>query len=403
MALQVTSPVALLDLFTGSVKRDGGDELLERFLGGMQAWFDSATQRRVDLLQALDPFDMEEIQGDDGRTTLDYALWLVGLTDELDWLVRQLTSDQKRRLLRSACALWKLKGLPEGWLRWVALLTGKPALYVDYFGWRYLTDEDFIGDGPVLLDPLEDPVFGAYQSDLYVVDPGTTLRELIRHLVDISRAASERVRLRWVDGLEVWDRGFLQWARVEGTGTIIVDEADRSCLVPAGGGPLADNRLIWRSGTFASGYGHYLFRVTFAMSSVAAGRAEFIYHYQGTDTYEYVAVDAAGGNVLLYSRIAGLDGLHVAWPLPWAMAADVDYHLEVLIEFGPVVDQIVVAVRLDGEPIGEIAYVTAALAGPFGIRNTLPGMDLTVRTVMAFTPPLDYDYAAPDGAYDDEA
>ena len=393
MALTVTNPVNLVDLYTGSVKQDGGDELLERFLGGMQTWFDSAVQRRVDMLEALDPLDMPEIQGSDGRTTLDYALWLVGLTDEWDWLVRQLSSAQKRALLRSAVALWKLKGLPYGWIRWISLLTAKPVLYRDYFHWRYLTDEDYLGDGPVLLDPIDDPVFGAYQFDLYVVDPGATLRGLVTQIVDVTRPSSQRVRLRWVDALETWDRDFSQWG--ERVGTVTLDTTARRAT--AQWSAVTPGRAVYTLLTLS--FTTLVYRATF-QGAAAGSQADFLFHYNDGANFAFVRFDYTAQTVAVWTCVAGVEALVAAAALPWPMPAAVDYHFELATTETPAGYEAVV--RLDGDPVLTTAVAVGPVAGLFGFRASGTA-NLEVGDVMLFFPPLTYDYAAPDGAFDDEA
>jgi hypothetical protein len=383
MAVVLSPGVQMVEMLTESMRSGAGD-LWERFLTGPQEQWGLTTQRIGDLLEQLDPFDMEAVQGDDGRTAVDYALWLVGLTREMEQITGALSLAQRRALLRSAVALWKKKGLPAGWVRWAGLLTASDAVYRDYFGWRYLTDEDYLGDGPVLLDPEDSPVYGAHHSDLYLVAEGADLREAMRLLVDMTRPSSERVRLRWVDWLEAWRRDLSGWQR--SGGEVTLDAGSGQVALAAGA------RALYA--LYAAGYS--VFRARMSVTSSAS----LCYHW--ADALHAVAfeVDLIAQEARLWWVNGGGWVLSASAALPALLVPGVWYAYEVTA--GAVPGGVSGTLRIDGDAVLTGVFPAGLSAGMSGVWAS--GVDgVAVGECMGFLLPLEYSFAAPDGAWDEEA
>jgi hypothetical protein len=409
--------VRLIDLVSEEVKRGDDSRFLERFLQGELAagvaGVGSSPQEQLDATVAalvalpclLDPFRLPELQGTDGRTTLDYALWRVGFTDELEAFTCQLTAAQKRLLLRGAIALWKKKGLPAGWLRWIRLLASRSAWYADYFGWRHLLDEDLLGE-TVLLVPFDEStpgseVYGAFESDLFVEDPqDAALRQLVLDLVDLTRQGSERVRVRWPAVLETWDRpaALSGWFR---SGSVALDAAAQEVALDATAAPASLHCL--RPGPAFAGY------VVQGRAAVEDATAilDLSLHWVDASNWLAFRVDWVSGVVRLVRNVAGIPVVLATAPVSPFPVPGVTYELRahaVLLGGG--------VVALGGYIDGERVVSATTAAGPTaGLAGwTLQQGRATLGRLLAYVPPLDYDFLAPPldflvppGAFDDEA
>jgi len=395
------NPVRIVDLISEEVRRGDASRFLERFLTGWQDQQDATIAALVLTPYLLDPFRMPEVVGTDGRTTLDYALWRQGFVDELEGLAAQLSSDQKRLLIRSAVALWKKKGLPDGWLRWIRLLTGRGAWYAGYFSSRTLLAEDFLGE-TLLIEPWDPDrsggaTYGAYESDLYVEDPqDSALRQLIVDLVDLTRPSSERVRVRWPDFLETWDRvaALERWTR---SGDVTLDTSTKLATVPDGGSIRYDG--------LGSTYDYYTVQVH-ATAESSATVLQLLAHYGTTGRAIRVDVDFSAGTVKLYRLQPPAAPALVATSTPSAFPAvgvSYRYDLELGRKWAGAIPALAVALRVDGDAVVDSAISSALLsfAGSFGVGCS--GGAAAISRVATWQPPLAYNWLAPSGAVDDEA
>jgi len=400
MAWPPSNPLDVSSLPSSILSQGDMSSFLARFVEGWQDEADSIVQRIVTLPYMLDAFRIEVVQGTDGRTTLDYALWLVGFTDDLEQVVSQLSDAQKRLLLRSAAALWKAKGLPRGWMRWIRLLTGRCAWYADYFHWRHLLDEDLIGETSCL-DPFE-PAFpagedyGAYESDLVVEDPqDTDVQQLIVDLVDLTRPLSERIRVRWPDVLEIWDRDAVL-SRWERSGVLSLDTTEQEMSLEVVGGVYA---AIHQS-KIGTAFAHYTVQAFFRATSVAT-ELQLDLHWQDATHWVAIRLDFVAETVSVVRQNGGAETVHVAVsPVPWPVL-DVDYTLTVSLNAREPAG-FCIAAAIDGEAV--VSYETNAPYSASGYPGwTCRLGSAVVGRFMAWDPPLEYNWVAPSGALDDEA
>lgn len=395
-----TNPISIFDhLLTESVKNGNSSDFLERWLTGFQGEWDVLVEKIVELPYMFDPFRLPEIVGSDGKTTIDYALWLVGITDELEYLTADLTTAQKRLLLASAAALWKKKGLPEGWRRWLRLLTGVSSLYLDYFYWRCIVDEDFLGDGGVLLDPYEPDfpagaVYGAYESDLCVEDPGADLRTTIASLVEATRPASERIRIRWLEALELFDRqaALARWDRTGGSITI---DTDAETMTMAVDGTIPTAIFNATASTFA----WYTVRIGYTPADDTTDFS-FLLNWQDDLNYIRVNLNIITQAVWVYERSGGAENPIGTGNITPEIVAGVEYHIEITLSQDVSTD-VTVVVHIDGEPMLTTSMTTTVQSGAPGLK-IFQG-SATFRRFMAYRLPVDYTWVAPFGAFDEEA
>jgi len=381
----VVSGVRLLDCFTESVRAGGGAEILDRYLTGPQEEFDAFTDNLLALRSLTSPFEMPVLQGTDGLNTLDYALWLVGFTSELRSVTAVLDSDQKRRLLRAACALWRRKGLPYGWQRWVRLFTGMPSIYRPFVDARHLVGDDFLEEAFILAMPD-----AAYQSDLIIQDPGATLRQVVLRMVNLTRPASQRVYLRWPEFVEPWDTDLRRWGYA---GTAALDTAARTATItPAATYLVATTSYDWA---------WYTLEIPFTMGQ--AGRVEFVFHVQGLGlNASQVELNTTTQRAYLVREWLGGEIAVADAALPVLLVPDVEYRLQLSVSpfSGPLGENQVCTLRLDGNPVFSVAF-NGSDRGRFGFRARHES-SLTIGPVVAYDLPLEHDFAAPSGAVDDE-
>jgi len=127
--------------------RKQGDNFVERFLTGPQFVFEE-TQKKIDLInEILDP----------AKTRADLLQFLkdhVGFTKELNNITNDLATNDLRKLIALAVALWKQKGTEPGYINIVRLFTGKSARVFNYFDFRWIVGETQFGESQLGDDPF---------------------------------------------------------------------------------------------------------------------------------------------------------------------------------------------------------------------------------------------------------
>ena len=199
------------DAYTFIIKpwRDSDAQgMLERFCGAIQeAW--ETTQGHIDGLGALS--DVDNIPDE----FLTYLKWHLGWTAELDYITKDLTADELRKLIRVSASIWKQKGTQKGVKSAVRLLTGAEAIIWNWFFMRWLVDST---DLWYTLNRLDSWVTGAghgdfdeYMSIVYVQSASGLNYQLIRDIMDLNRPAGEAFLLAFPDFVDDFGNGLGQW------------------------------------------------------------------------------------------------------------------------------------------------------------------------------------------------
>ena len=212
-----------------------GNLFLKRLLEGPQALWE-ATQQKIFDLKTL--WDITKI---DDRW-LQYQKQIVGWTPQLNGITDRLTDDRLRRLIASSVALWKDRGNDDSLLDLLTIATGVRMLIWNWFDFRWVLDETYLGEQRQGADSWLYSLPGGddhaeYWNNLRIVDDGTLDRELVKSIVKLMRPCSERYEISYITFLDQFtaDGDYSQWTLwgldpsaelpiVEG-GEIILDDA----------------------------------------------------------------------------------------------------------------------------------------------------------------------------------
>lgn len=138
-------PTFAHDIFTflhkplRDIDRKEGRSFLERFLIGPQNLFED-TQTKTDTV--IDILDPQKTRAD----LLQYLKSHVGFTQELNNITNDLSTNDLRKLIALAVALWKQKGTEPGYANIVRLFTGKTARIFNWFDFRLIVGEKAFGE-----------------------------------------------------------------------------------------------------------------------------------------------------------------------------------------------------------------------------------------------------------------
>jgi hypothetical protein len=158
--------------------------------------------------------------------------WIVGWTSQLDYIVNELTLEELRRLISVSVKLWKERGTEPALVDVLYLATGARCRALNWFDFRWILGEDYIGEEWDGLDswlislPGED-ARAEYLSNLRIVDDGDLNRRLVDRLVELMRALGERWEVTYLAFLDLFTEpgDLTQWDLTDGTGTQSADGA----------------------------------------------------------------------------------------------------------------------------------------------------------------------------------
>jgi len=237
-----------------------------------------------------------------------------------------------------------------------------------------------------------------------VLDPNDAeMRTLIRDIVDITRPGNERVRIRWVSALEIWDRDFSGWNRSGDVDMVEAWKADDAGLRGPGYAEVQqpDGEIIYH--LLPAGSAHYTLQLQLRSAIDENGNCapDVFFHRMDASNFYYFRVDMVAQFSEFHSVVGGVDVLVASAPFPVPLETDPDLEIEYRIEISSSrsINNTTAVLRVDGETFLE-ATVLGFLSGDFGVR-TASG-DVEVGLVMAFFPPVLYSIAAPPSAFDDE-
>lgn len=128
--------------------RREGENFVERFLMGPQFIFEQTNKKIQNDLKTL--YNPATIRAD----LLQYLKDQVGFTKELNNITNSLSTNDLRKLITLAVALWKQKGTEPGYINIVRLFTGKSARVFNWFDFRWIVGETQFGESQLGDDPF---------------------------------------------------------------------------------------------------------------------------------------------------------------------------------------------------------------------------------------------------------
>lgn len=108
------------------------NRFLERFVGGAQIQFEDIYAKIQKLTELYVPAKTPQP---------GYLKDIVGLTSELDNIIRGVSESDLRKLIQLAVPLWKQTGLEVGYRTIIRLFTGKNSRTFNWFDFRYVVGE----------------------------------------------------------------------------------------------------------------------------------------------------------------------------------------------------------------------------------------------------------------------
>jgi len=191
-------------------------KLLERYLTGPQAIHDQAEAAILTLRDQIKPELVSE-------ELLQYLMPLVGFTSELRNITDRLSVDQLRRLAKLAVPLWNQRHTEAGMINAIRLLTGRVAVFSDWFRYRSilgevtLTDDQLVDGGDFWIIGGSISTYDEYWSNIRVMDDGTLDELLLLDVIKLMRPLDERFEVFIDDFLDTFDAVLDKWTPGSGT------------------------------------------------------------------------------------------------------------------------------------------------------------------------------------------
>lgn len=302
---------------------------LKRFLQGSQDVWETIQSK---IFAVKDLWDVSKIEDEH----LQYLQAIVGWVGDLTKITDALDSDTLRRLISTSAALWKERGPEDAIIDILSLTTQAQSRIWNWFDYRWILEEtgfaeELQGRNLNMIDLPGQPGYEEYQSNLRIVDDGNLDKTLVKNLVKLMRACSERITITYIDFMELFsvDDDKTQWSEnlgelvvVDGVGKLvddtIIELIHTTKGLPIGaGGPQWTNQVI--STRIRSSCANFGFvGITFCSDGTDQN-----YYTFGIDPYI---------NGILWSRIQNGNTLNAkfAYYTPWGqLYDDVWYNLRV--------------------------------------------------------------------------
>lgn len=206
-----------------------GREFLRRFYIGIQEQHSAV----ADLIASVwDNQDAATCPED----LLIYLKDIVGWDAKYDYITEGLSTNDLRKLIKVGIPFWKRRFSAQGLTDIIRFLTGRSAIYYDWFYWRAITGEVFFSEEQLGYDFWLIGGDHSYQdehfSQLRLMDDGTLDRQLVLDLAALHRPLSERLEIAIVDFLDQFDLARDRWTTLQGTAAAIT--VDKTFSIPAG-------------------------------------------------------------------------------------------------------------------------------------------------------------------------
>lgn len=269
---------------------------LQRFLQRPQEQFEALVARIKSLSDTDSPDTIP-------AALLTYLKDHVGFTSELDAITSRLDTVALRRLIALAVRMWKQKGTSAGLLDLIRLLTGKSAVYYDWFHYRNILGESLIGEEQLGSDNWliggEFTRLDEYTSHIRLMDDGTLDTTLLLDLIDLVRPQGERIEVAVLDFLDLFDADLSRWDIVGGPA---IDPTTSTLLLPPSA-TAAPVLPIW--GDAPEDQTDYTSIHKFTLGD-AANVHTVRWYFRDLVTNHYRLVIAADNTLKLYHTIGGV-------------------------------------------------------------------------------------------------
>lgn len=189
-------------------------ELLKRYLKGPQAIHDQA---EASILTLPDQVKADKVRDD----LLQYLMPLVGFTSELRNITDRLSTAQLRRLVALAVPLWNQRHTKAGLINAIRLLTGRAAVFSDWFFYRAMLSEtslmdDMLATGHFWVIGGSVSTYDEYVSNIRLMDDGALDEVLLLDVCKLMRPLDERFEVFLDDFLDNFDTVLDKWVNTDG-------------------------------------------------------------------------------------------------------------------------------------------------------------------------------------------
>lgn len=206
------------------VDETAGGLLLQRFLDasvGQNAGLvgpQQAFERTEQIIQVL----LDQVVPSKVRSNLlHHLLAIVGFTSELRGITDRLSEQQLRRLVKLAVPLWNQRHTELGIVNAVRLMTGRTAHLTNWFRYRWILEENVIGENTWMIGGTSTP-YDEYWTNIRIMDDGSLDETLLIEILRLERAMSERLEILLVDFLDKYERDLNSWD-IEGVAPTVAD------------------------------------------------------------------------------------------------------------------------------------------------------------------------------------
>lgn len=202
-----------------------GNEILKRFLDGIQWDFERTGENILLLMEQVSPSTI-------GEELVKYLKDIVGFTAELRNITDRLAVDDLRRLIQTASSLWKERHTATGLSNAIRFLTGKTSTYFDWFSYRFILGENLIGEeqlqlgGDSWIIGGETSRYDEHWSNLKLMDDGNLDEQLLLEIVRLERPVGERIEVFLLDFLDRFDAELNLWDVISGSPVVVGGELE---------------------------------------------------------------------------------------------------------------------------------------------------------------------------------
>jgi hypothetical protein len=174
-----------------------------------------------------------------------------------------LSENDLRKIIQLAIPLWKERFSELGIINILRLLTGRNAIIYNWFAWRTILGETFLGEDQLGYDFWVLGGLVSYYDEFYrLMDDGNLDRQLVLDLIALERALSERVEVVIVDFLDQFDISRDKWETVYSLGVEKIVDGDMEAATTAAWTPHSSATLTKETGS-PSGFGVQVLKVDY--------------------------------------------------------------------------------------------------------------------------------------------
>lgn len=308
------------------VDETAGGLLLQRYLDasvgansslvGPQQSFERTEQ---DIQTLLDQFDPYKVRSD----LLRHLLAIVGFTADLRRITDRLSEEQLRRLVKLAVPLWNQRHTELGIVNAVRLMTGRTAHLTNWFGYRWILEENILGENTWIIGGSSTP-YDEYWTNIRIMDDGSIDEILLIEILRLERAMSERIEILLVDFLDKYDRDLNSWD-IDGVSPTV---ADGVLTIPAETTITPIIPIL----TSASQHTGYVVSTKFRLSSGASFRARWHVDAIEEDWYE-LEISMTSPKISLKRMIGGSEATILSHEAPdLDLIEDLFYALRIQVQ-----------------------------------------------------------------------